>query len=173
MELLRTYDVPNDWKELEEEEEHEYSQRLLSTYGPFSVVIYARIKNGKLFTIDLNKDFSTFLIEFYAKCMTEINTNESAFKDLKKLVELFPYPNKILRLVGSQRNNVKEMLFIKITTDIQENYHKSVERPLFKTLQKKVFPLALKFYSRLEERTISEINNLLKPQIDKSISLCT
>jgi len=170
MELLRTYEVPDDWKELEKEEESEYSQRLLAVYGPFSVVLYARIRNGKLFTINVEKDFAVFITEFYMRCIGEMDTNEKAFRDLKSLIKLFPSSSKILKLLHSQKKNVKEMMFMKLAIDILEHYHKIIEKPLFTTLQRKVLPLALKFYSTLEEETISEMNNLLNSRIDKSNS---
>eukprot|EP00826_Nyctotherus_ovalis_P032772 TRINITY_DN2638_c0_g1_i6.p1 TRINITY_DN2638_c0_g1~~TRINITY_DN2638_c0_g1_i6.p1 ORF type:complete len:176 (+),score=43.54 TRINITY_DN2638_c0_g1_i6:617-1144(+) len=103
--------------------------------------------------------------------MYEMDVSEKAFKDIKKLVGLFPSSRKVLKLMRSQRNSEREMLFMKVTIDIMENYCKVVEKPLFAKLQGDVFPMALKFYSGLDERILNEMNDLLRLRVDKSILL--
>ena len=98
---MRTYEVPNDWKELEKEEISEFGRKLISTYGPFSVVIYSRIKEKNLLNINNIDDIDDFLLtllKFYTKCMNDIATNERSFKSLKNFIELFLPAIKILKL---------------------------------------------------------------------------
>eukprot|EP00826_Nyctotherus_ovalis_P032769 TRINITY_DN2638_c0_g1_i2.p1 TRINITY_DN2638_c0_g1~~TRINITY_DN2638_c0_g1_i2.p1 ORF type:complete len:168 (+),score=45.98 TRINITY_DN2638_c0_g1_i2:617-1120(+) len=102
--------------------------------------------------------------------MYEMDVSEKAFKDIKKLVGLFPSSRKVLKLMRSQRNSEREMLFMKVTIDIMENYCKVVEKPLFAKLQGDVFPMALKFYSGLDERILNEMNDLLRLRVDKRAS---
>jgi len=121
----------------------------------------------------MGREFPIQLLEFYTRSIGELLESEKVFKNMKKFIEILPSSCEILKLMQSQKNNANEMMFMKLIIDIMENYYKSVEKPLFTKLQQEVFPLALTFYTQIDEKILNEVNNLFKSHIDKSNSLYT
>ena len=165
---MRTYQVPNEWQELDEEEESDGGQELLSTYGPFSVILYARVKKLKLFEVSDASSFLEKFAYFYIKNAKEMSTNEAAFRNIRTLVSLFPSPKRFTQLVSFHRLRGRDMAFFKLALDVLTYYYKATESPLFVKLQKEVIPLALQFYSTLSAQTLKEIASELTSSINKS-----
>lgn len=165
------YEVPNDWQDLIEEEESDYAQEMLSTYGPFSVVLYSRVKKLNLFSAESDNGFLDSLANFYTDNMHDIG-NERSLQNLKDLVQQFPPIPKLLKLFKRRKQTVKETVFFKLAIDILENFYKKTEEPVYAKLRSQVFPLAIKFYSSLNELIINEINELIKSYVNRSEGLC-
>jgi len=162
------YEVPNDWQELEEEEESDNGQELLSSYGPFSVILYARVKKLKLFDITDAGEFIESLAGFYVNNIKDADKSESALKKLKTLVSLFPSPKRFMQLLKFHRQKGKEMVFFKLAVDILTFFNKVTESPLFARLQKEVIPLAIQFYKSMNQDTLKDISNMLRSSCEKS-----
>jgi len=105
------------------------------------------------------------------KNVSEAEKDENSAILLKQLIGQFPSPKKFLSLVHFHTEKGREIIFFKLAVDILENYYKIREKPLFGRLQKEVFPLALKFYSVINDETLNEITDMLKTTVRKSIFL--
>lgn len=164
MQELRTYQVLNDWQELDEEELSDNAQELMSNYGPFSVMLYGRLKKVKLF--DVPEEPSVFLkslIRFFTKNAKEIMKSKESYENIKKLVSLFPSPKEFKDILGFHQLRGKERVFLKVALDIMIFYYEMTELPLFEKLQKDIIPLALNFYKLLTPQALKEITNELSP----------
>eukprot|EP00826_Nyctotherus_ovalis_P007132 TRINITY_DN1175_c0_g1_i17.p1 TRINITY_DN1175_c0_g1~~TRINITY_DN1175_c0_g1_i17.p1 ORF type:complete len:169 (+),score=34.78 TRINITY_DN1175_c0_g1_i17:436-942(+) len=164
------YEVPNDWQDLIEEEESDYAQEMLSAYGPFSVVLYSRVKKLNLFSTESDNGFLGSLAGFYTDNMHNIG-NEKSLQNIKDLVQQFPPIPKLLKLFEHYRQTVKETVFFKLAIDILENFYKKTEEPVYTELRSQVLPFAIKFYSSLNKLIINEINELIKSYVSRSKSL--
>jgi len=143
----------------------------MSTYGPFSVILYARVKKLKLFEISDSSNFLEKLIEFYSKNAREISKND-ALKNIKTLISLFPSPKRFTKLLGFHRAKGRDMIFFKLALDIMTFYYKTIESPLFIKLQREIIPLALNFYKIVGTSVLKEIiSELLANCGSKSIFL--
>ena len=161
-------EVINDWKEIEEEKRNKCAQDLLSMYGPFSVIIYSRIKKSELFQIPDANNFIRSFIEFYLKNIHNIKKSEEYSKNIKTLISFFPSGKKFIRLLRFHNHNAKERILFKLAIDISENYFKSMERPIFSKLQKRIFPLAVRFYERMTDEALTDINLMIRAKSKKS-----
>lgn len=173
MQNLRTYQVLNEWQELDEEELSDNGQELMSTYGPFSVMLYGRLKKLQLFEIpEEPSQFLRSLIQFYTKNAEEMGKNKDCFANVKALVSMFPSSKEFIEILGFHQLRGKDRVFLKIALDIMTFYYKVTEIPLFKKLQSDIIPLALRFYESLNSQALQEIINELSPFIS-SHSLLT
>ena len=164
MENLRTYQVLNEWQELDEEELSDNGQELMSNYGPFSVILYARLKKLQLFEIPEEPFlFLKSLIQFYKKNAEGMGDNKDCCANVKALVSMFPPSKEFIEILGFHQLRGKDRVFLKIALDIMTFYYKVTESPLFKKLQSEVIPLALHFYKSLNSQTLQEIINELSP----------
>eukprot|EP00826_Nyctotherus_ovalis_P061365 TRINITY_DN8726_c0_g2_i2.p1 TRINITY_DN8726_c0_g2~~TRINITY_DN8726_c0_g2_i2.p1 ORF type:complete len:110 (-),score=20.72 TRINITY_DN8726_c0_g2_i2:4-333(-) len=102
------------------------------------------------------------LASYYAKSMQE--TTKSG---LKRLIEIFPPSAKFLELLKKHKKTARGMLFFKLIVDISENYHKT-EAPLYEKLRKETIPLAIKFYSELNAKTITDLGHTITSNIRRS-----
>ncbi len=162
------YEVPNDWQELDEEETSDNGQELLSAYGPFSVILYARIKKLKLFNINDIGDFLENLADFYVRNIKETEKSEAAVRSLQTLVGLFPPPGRFMQLLRFHQQKGREMIFFKLALDILHFYYKATEAPMFVRLQRDVIPLGTRLYRNLSEETLKEIADILRSCVGKS-----
>lgn len=158
---------------LGEGEASEYTRRLLSTYGPFSVVLYARVKKFKLVPLSENGDFVDALIEFYLRNVQEVNKTKEAYKSIKKLIDFLPSSRRFIHILKFHKPTAKERILFKLAIDVLENFYRATGRPMFKRLQTKVFPLALRFYRRMTDEALTDINLRIRAKSKKSISLLT
>ena len=133
----------------------------MSTYGPFSVILYSRVKKLKLFDVSEPSSFLEKFIVFYTKHAREMNKNEAALANVQSLVSLFPSPKRFTKLLSFHRLRGRDMVFFKLALDIMTFYYKTTEAPLFTKLQKEVIPLALQFYKALSPPTLKEITTEL------------
>lgn len=160
MQNLRTYQVLNEWQELEEEELSDNGQELMSTYGPFSVILYARLKKLQLFQVP--EDPSVFLktlVQFYTKNAEEMGTKKESMMNVRALVSLFSSSKELKEILSFRQLRGKDRVFFKVALDIMTFYYRIAEAPLFKKLQTEVIPLALHFYSSLDSRALRELLN--------------
>ena len=165
---MRTFQVPNEWQELDEEEVSDGGQELLSSYGPFSVMLYSRIKKLKLFEIPGSSLFLEKVIKFYVTNAKKMETDFISVKNLKTLIGLFPSYKRFNILLSSRRRVAKDMTFFKLALDIMTQYYQLTEIPLYRKLQCEVIPLALTFYKLLPTECLTEINNELQSALNKS-----
>ena len=162
------YEVPNDWQELDEEEESDGAQELLSSFGPFSVILYSRIKKLKLFDVNDSESFLRNLLEFYIKNIKNADKSEEAIRNIKALVDLFPSTKKFCNLLKFHHQQGSEMIFFKLALDIWYFYCKATDGPLFTKLQKDVIPLAIKLYKTMSGKALDEVAELLSSYVAKS-----
>lgn len=162
------YEVPNDWQELEEEEESEGAQELLLSYGPFSVILYSRVKKLKLFSVTEPENFLKSLLEFYIKNIKHADKSEEAICNIKTLVGLFPPIKKFCNLLKFHRQQGAEMIFFKLAIDILYFYYKATDGPLFVKLQKDVVPLAINLYKTLSGKALDDITEMIRSSVAKS-----
>ncbi len=160
--------MPNEWQELDEEEESDGGQELLSTYGPFSVILYARVKKLKLFDIGEPGAFLERFVDFYIRNAKEMGNKGTALKSVQTLVSLFPSPRRFTKLLHFHRLRGRDMVFFKVALDIMTFYYKETESPLFSRLQNEIIPLALQFYRSLSPQTIKDVSSELMSCINKS-----
>ena len=88
-------------------------------------------------------------------------------RNLKSFVDVIPDGNKILELLKAHDQIVKQIIFFKLVIDILENYYKHTEIPLYTKLRTVIFPLAIKFYSRVQGEILIGINDLILTYVDK------
>lgn len=140
----------------------EHTRSLLMSYGPLSVILYSKIRSQRLFPLGSTHGLLVSLTDYYAKTMQE--TRKSG---LKRLVDIFPSSTKFLELLKKHKRTERGVLFFKLIVDISENYHKT-EAPLYEKLRNETIPLAIKFYSKLNAKTIAELNLAITSNIKKS-----
>ncbi len=162
------YEVPNDWQELDEEEESDNGQELLTAYGPFSVILYARLKKLKLFPINDIGDFLENLAEFYVTNIKQADKSEEAVRNLRTLVGLFPPPGRFMQLLRYHQQKGREMVFFKLALDVMHFYCKLTESPLFVRLQKDILPLGIRLYSSMSEEALKDVADMLRCCVSKS-----
>lgn len=154
----------NEWQELDEEELSDNGQELMANYGPFSVVLYGRLKKLQLFEVpEDTSDFLRTLIIFYTKNAEGMEKNKDNLNNVKALVSLFPSSKELIEMLGFHQLRGKDRVFIKIALDIMTFYYKITELPLFQKLQSDIIPLALHFYKGLNYQTLQEIISELSP----------
>jgi len=152
---------------LAEEEESDYAQNTLSSYRPFSVILYSRVKKLNLFFADSDDDFLCSLANFYTENIHNIQ-NERSLNNLKDLINQFPLTPKLFKLIKHYNQTVKEMIFFKLVIDIMENFYKKTEQPIFTKLRGQVLPLAINFYTSINELVIQNINRIIKLHVNES-----
>lgn len=168
---MRTFQVPNEWQELDEEELSDGGQELLSSCGPLSVILYARVKKQKLFTIHESSLFLEKLVSFYIKNVSKMENSIVAMKNMKSLASLFPSIKELDELLKTRRIRSRDMVFFKLILDILTLYYKQIEVPLFKKLQSEIIPLALFFYESHSTQSLNDLATDLISCVDnKSIS---
>jgi hypothetical protein len=163
---LRTFEVLNEWQELDEEEESDAGQELLSSYGPLSVILYSRVKKHELFPVPAPSLFLEKLVAFYMKNAANMEKDPTAMKTIKLLVSFFPTYKEFKELLKSNRFRGRDFIFFKLALDILTVYYKTIELPLFKKLQCEIIPLALSFYSSLTNSCLHDIVTELMSCID-------
>eukprot|EP00826_Nyctotherus_ovalis_P002147 TRINITY_DN10404_c0_g4_i1.p1 TRINITY_DN10404_c0_g4~~TRINITY_DN10404_c0_g4_i1.p1 ORF type:complete len:150 (-),score=28.20 TRINITY_DN10404_c0_g4_i1:185-634(-) len=132
----------------------------MSTYGPFSVILYARLKKLRLFEVP--EEPSLFLksfIQFYTKNAEEMGSKKESTINVKALVSLFSSSKELKEILSFRQLRGKDRVFFKVALDIMTFYYRIAEAPLFKKLQTEVIPLALHFYQSLNPRTLRELLN--------------
>jgi len=163
---LRTFEVPNEWQELDEEEESDIGQELLSSYGPLSVILYSRVKKHKLFPVPESSLFLEKLASFYLRNAANMEKDIAAMKNIKLLVSFFPSYKQFKELLKANHFRNRDFIFFKLALDILTFYYKTTELPLFKKLQTEIISLALAFYTSLTNSCLHDIVTELISCID-------
>lgn len=139
----------------------------MSNYGPFSVILYARIKKLKLFEINEANTFLEKLADYYVRNIKDAEQDERKKEKVKTLVNLLPSPKKLMQLIKFHRQSGRDMVFFKLALDILTFYYKTFEYPLFTSLQKEIFPLTLQLYKSLSNTTIKDITKEITDSVAK------
>eukprot|EP00826_Nyctotherus_ovalis_P066782 TRINITY_DN990_c0_g1_i5.p1 TRINITY_DN990_c0_g1~~TRINITY_DN990_c0_g1_i5.p1 ORF type:complete len:171 (-),score=15.54 TRINITY_DN990_c0_g1_i5:114-626(-) len=149
--------IPYNRRMSGDREELEDVQMLLNCYGPIAITLHMEMKTSGILGEYESVHFLKKLVHFYAKNLMEMEKNRFALLNIRRLVSLFPSFSQLRKILRPHTYRGREMIFFKLLLDILTNYYKATEIPLFKTLQGKVIPLALSFYSSQSTSTLHDI----------------
>ena len=165
---MRTYQVPNDWQELDEEEESDNGQELMSSYGPLSVILYARVKKLKLFEPSDASSFLGQLADFYMRSLKELEKGEGGLQNIKGFINILPSPKRLRQLVNFRRLAGRDVVFFKFSLDMLASYYKITEGPLYTKLQREILPLAVELHRWLSPAALKDMAEELGRCMKKS-----
>lgn len=126
---FRTYPIPIDWAEVENEKSIAY--KIFDKYGLFGIGLFSGLEPNEM-KITFKK-FEISIVEYY-------NMISSDSKKANEFVERLPKLSQTYIIMHKKLFNKKELILIKIYLDILEHYYRTYDKPCYNVI---------KFYFRI------------------------
>ena len=157
---FRTYPLPIDWQEIENEKSEAY--QICDRFGYFGVSLFSTLSKVKILHLT-SKKFLKSIVEFYSKLLEnyELAHSYESLNNISSFIANLPNLKLLKKVLCQKMITKKELICLKLILDLYEHYFTKFDRPFYIKLQDEFIPTAFLFYSSLSEEDILYIHEKL------------